>query len=185
MKKHFAFLALTLGTLNCGAQSLPAGAVMHKAQAGILDESGWTIAPSTKGRFVVKLPCLYNDFTIMDTEPGSKAKQVHIVGCARHDQKKFSVSRFQYKNAQLDAPLSFENSARQFQPPGATFSRLKIDNRPAFEVAVEEPSRCGYIRMIYAFPDNFLLIAEAPRSGCKELNEMSRQFFASLVIDAE
>ncbi len=164
------------------AQSPPPGFIMHRTQAGQLDPSGWTRAESTNGKFEVRLPCLYNDFTVDESDPGSKVKRTDTVGCLRADGKKFSVTRVRYKNPEADALYFFENGKREFQKGGAKASALTVQGLPAFELVVAESSRCGFVRMIHAFPENVLLVAEAKGAACNGLEALSRPFLDSLTL---
>ncbi len=175
-------LVLLLVASLAGAQNLPPGMTMHRAQAGGLDASGWTRAASTKGNYSVRVPCLFNDFTVEDLDPSSKAKQLDTVGCLRDDRKKFSVTRFQYKHPEADAMAFFEKGKKDFRRPGQQIISSTIRGAPAFDVAVADSSRCGFIRMIHIFPENYLLVAEVASPSCSGLEALSRVFMESLVV---
>src|SRR5687768_11514853 len=72
-------------------QANPAGIIVHRIRAGTLDASGWSIADSTRGDFAVRVPCLFNDFSLHGSET---LASVETVGCRAEDQRKYSASRF-------------------------------------------------------------------------------------------
>ena len=50
---------------------------MHRKQAGEPDETGWMLAESTEGRFSVRMPINFNDFTVVETNPNAPAERTH------------------------------------------------------------------------------------------------------------
>jgi hypothetical protein len=167
--------------LTMQAQTLPPGMTMHRSQTGEIDSSGWIRATSSKGEFSVRLPCPFNDFTVDGLVPEEKAKRSDTVGCARGDQKRFSVTRIQYRNPQADARAFFEKGKSDFDRPGQRIVSLTVLGAPAFDVEMTTP-RCAFARMIHVFPDNYLLVAEAVGDSCRGLGAMAPTFFDSLQI---
>src|SRR5262245_36464072 len=51
----------------------PAGKVMHRSGAGQLDSTGWTDATSTEGKFSVRLPGPFDDFTVRNSDETPQA----------------------------------------------------------------------------------------------------------------
>jgi hypothetical protein len=119
-----------------------------------------------------------------ELDPEKKAKRADTVGCARGDQKRFSVTRIQYRNPQADARAFFEKGKSDFDRPGQRIVSLTVRGAPAFDVEMTTP-RCAFARMIHAFPENYLLVAEAIGDGCGGLGAMAPIFFNSLQIGAK
>jgi hypothetical protein len=111
---------------------------MHRIQAGTLDESGWTNANSTQGVFTATMPCLFNDFTVEDMNAKSSTEKVFTLGCRRYDQRKFSVSRVQYRSGNADAQTFFEGNAIVSEWPRGTVVRSKFQGFAIIDVELDE-----------------------------------------------
>jgi len=179
-----ALIALVmLGTTNAVGQGHPPALKMHRQQAGVLDRSGWTGAQSTEGSFSVKLPCLFNDFSVdTSAEPGALLK-AFTVGCLRADRRKFSATRVQYRNGTRDARYYFDKNATGAAFPNARVSRSTYEGMPVIDIETSGGTVCGFLRFVFANEDNFVLTVEAPQGiACQGLDAQSTQFFASLVV---
>jgi len=78
----FTVLILIFGYLFCFAQApsfAPTDVVIHREKAGNLDARGWCEAKSSRGGFVVLLPGLFNDFSIIASDPKGVSVPVHVV----------------------------------------------------------------------------------------------------------
>jgi hypothetical protein len=167
-----------------GAQDVPPGMTMHRSQVGVFDKEGWALAESTEGKFSVKLPCKFNDFTTDDPSPTAVVVRTYTVGCLHENQEKFAAVRLQYRGGATAAKNYFEQSlgGAGWQPQDE-IKRAKFGKHPALDIVTHQPPRCGFVRMILLDSDVIFLAAEAPLPPCEELRAHSQKFFASLSTD--
>lgn len=180
MNRLAVFLAAALSFAAFGQGKLPPGMTMHRAQAGALDSSGWTLAESTKGAFAVKLPCTFNDFTV-DDDSGADVSRVHVVGCMRPDREKYSATRLQYRGSGM-ARTYFEKNMNPAALSGAKKTRTEFQGLPAIDIAVPEQRGCASMRFILVEPEIVMMVAEAPAEQCVHLRSQVPVFFSSLRI---
>src|SRR6266404_1378281 len=94
-------LAIFLGCLvTCCCKG---GVTLHRVQAGIPDKSGWVTAESTYGKFSVKVPVPFNDYTVEDTNSSHLVRKVETVGCTNSVGIKFTASRIFYRSSDTAA----------------------------------------------------------------------------------
>ena len=182
VSKQVASALLMALAWGCYGQQIPAGMAMHRLQAGSLDQDGWTEGNSTEGQFSARMPCLFNDFTSADRSEDSKTAKTYTLGCLRADRKKFSVTRVRYRNPEVDSQYFFRRAETGVSWPDAKVVKLSYKGSPAVEVTIADATKCGFVRLVHATPDNLLMITEAPKESCEGLAAMSRKFFESLHI---
>lgn len=182
MKILCSFL-LAIALLGDGnAQATPPGLTLHRIQAGTLDESGWTHAGATLGAFELQIPCLYNDFTIEDLAANSSVKQTFTVGCLRQDQRRFLVTRVQYRSGETDARAFFEKSGDIKEWPERKIVRSTFLGLDAIDFSFNDQKTCGFVRLVHVPPETVLMLAEAPMAECDGLDAMKKFFLGSLII---
>lgn len=183
MKHFIALVALAVGYVNASlAQSLSQDMTVHRIQAGLLDASGWAKAESTDGAFAVKMPCTFNDFSLDQSSANTPMIKSYTVGCLRPDKRKFSATRIRYRNGAKDARSFFEKYAKGEGWPGAHISRSTYKGMPVVDVVLENKAQCGFLRYVLAHEDSLLLVTEAPRGSCQDMEAQSYEFFASLTV---
>jgi hypothetical protein len=96
---RMVLVVITLATAQAAYGQQQPAMTMHRAQAGELDSSGWTIVRSTEGGFAVRLPLRFNDFTIADSNPDSPTGKMFIVGAKSAEGVKFTATRITYRKA--------------------------------------------------------------------------------------
>jgi len=161
-------------------QAVPAGMTVHRVRAGALDASGWSTATSTRGNFVVRLPCLFNDFSLQGSET---VVATDTVGCRREDQQKYSATRVKYQQGAAAARKRFDDMSGPRRLEGETARRrLMFNGFPAIEVDFRSSTQCGTTRSVLVGADLLLLTAEGPPTACSVLNLPAATFFASLQI---
>jgi len=160
MKQIVAVLLVCLAVSGCRAQST-GGMKMHRVQAGKPDQSGWITADSTFGRFSVRVPLSFNDFTVEDSAPSSLTRKVEVVGCKSSEGIKFSASKIFYK-----APGT---SAKQFEKmksggglPDATVTPAKAGAHEAVDIAFGDSSMRANQRAVLMGEEIYVLIVEWP-----------------------
>lgn len=174
--------AVIFATGTASAQNLPPGMIMHRLQAGVVDQSGWVLAESTQGAYSAKLPCIFNDFTMDDLTGKENVSQSYTIGCLRPDGEKYSVSRIQYRGGAEMAKAFFDRYKDKSAFPGAKKTQLIFEGLPALDVVITEPTRCGTLRLLLAGPNTILMVAEAPAAQCRHLSSHISTFLSSLVV---
>jgi hypothetical protein len=184
MRNSAILFVSLLAFISAGyAQQFPPGMKMHRIQAGKLDAQGWTIANSTEGSFTAKLPCLYNDFTLIEDNNDNPVNKTFGIGCLRSDQKKFSITRINYKNSESDASRFFNENSLREKWPNAKIEKSIYVKFPIIDVSISNTSSCAFIRYVLVKPDVLAMISEAPKSSCKALEIMRKEFFMSLLVE--
>jgi hypothetical protein len=159
------------------AQANAAGVTVHRVRAGTLDASGWSIADSTHGDFTVRVPCLFNDLSLQGSET---LASVETVGCRAEDQRKYSASRFKYRQGAA-ARKFFEDISGSRRLEGETARRrIMFNGYPAVEVDFYSSSQCGTTRSVLLGMEVMQLTVAAPTSACSSLTVRAASFFASL-----
>lgn len=175
-----AVLAAVFPGAVLAQQKLPPGMTMHRQQAGALDSSGWALAESTRGKFSVKLPCAFNDFTIDDTS-GADVTHTHTVGCLTPGREKYSATKVQYRVDSM-AKGYFEKNASPGAFAGAKKTRTTVEGLPAIDFALPERDRCAAMRFVLAGPAIIMMVAESAAAQCAHLGSQVPVFFSSLKV---
>ncbi len=179
---RLAPLVLALCNSVVAAEAAPSGITVHRTRAGDPDTDGWTQATSTLGAFSVRLPCLFNDFSLR-AAASEPVLNTDAVGCMRDDQRKYSASRFKYRQGMLTARKYFDRMSGQQRWEGETGRQnLMFNGFPAFQVDYRSTYRCGTIRAILVGSDLLTLTAQAPREACDGLQQQAADFLSSLQV---
>lgn len=170
----------TAAVRSTSPQSSAAGVTVHRAGAGSLDSSGWSIAASTHGNFAVRVPCLFNDLSL----PGSETLAgVDTIGCRSPDQRKYSASRFKYRQGASAARKYFDDLSGTRRLEGETARRrIMFNGFPAIEVEFRNSWSCGTTRSVLVGAEVMQLTVAGPASACTTLSVRAASFFASLQI---
>jgi hypothetical protein len=180
MKRLLGCMLLTiLGIGAAHSQTLPPGMIMHRAQAGTLDASGWTRADSTMGAFSVSLPCKFNDFMVNDDKPDSPTRRAYALGCTSAGHQRLSAARIEYRGGAAAAQSYFDKLSGA-AAPGMAKGSGKHAGLSFVDREVSDAKQCALTRVIHAPPDNLLLIVEMP--DCAGLEPLAGKFFGSLVV---
>jgi hypothetical protein len=155
---------------------------VHRTQAGALDATGSSLATSTHGDFSVRMPCLFNDFSLQGKDP-EPVLGIEALGCRRADQRKYSASRFKYRAGASSARKYFDEVSGPRRLEGETTRRrLMFDGFPAIQVDFQSSSRCGAMRSVLIGTDLLTLTAEGPPFKCDGLMTQAESFFDSLQV---
>ncbi len=180
---------LALGALLAPGAALGEGAsknddlVMHRVQAGTPDKDGWYEARSTEGRFRVRLPIPFNDFTVRPATKDDVA--LDVIGSRSSEGFKFSAVRM-HKTVP-DAAAELERFSRELRAgnKGAAARKLDHRGRPAVELEVPGKPTSAAMREIVAADGVFLLTVEYPTERRAEVARLIPAFFASLEVDGK
>ena len=181
MRKLLAVLAV-LAVTACGGPSHGESSplTMHRLGAGTLDTDGWVDAESTFGMMKADLPCLYNDFTVTDSDHSAPVIKSFGMGCKRPDGLKVSVSRAVYKAGEKSAVGFFMSAVNNTGGPIKKVIRSKSNGHEVIDISSAEAGSCGESRIVRAGRDNIIMILEAPTSECAGFRAVRDRFFNSL-----
>lgn len=177
------FLWLFLLAANIQAQDPPV-IVMHRSGAGQRDETGWMDAKSTEGKYSVRLPVVFNDFTMRDPTPHSVINRLFVIGALSAEGIKFAVTRTTYRET-TDAQPLFKKWQEGNLLRGKQESR-KVSDYQGFEsvdVTGSDESSLYRGKVILVKSDLFLLMIEAPLSQRELVEKLAPTFFSSLSFE--
>ncbi len=157
--------------------------VMHRVQAGTPGKDGWYEARSTEGRFRVRLPIPFNDFTVRPATKDDVA--LDVIGSRSSEGFKFSAVRM-HKTVP-DAAAELERFSRELRAgaKAAVARRLEHRGRPAIELDVPGQPTSAAMREIVVPDGVILLTVEYPTERRAEVAPLIPMFFASLEVDAK
>lgn len=178
-------LGLVILSLSCIAHAQnPAGKVMHRSGAGQLDSTGWTDAKSTEGKFSVRLPGPFDDFTVKNSDETLQAGQFFAIGTVTSEGVSFSVTRASYDN-----PDAAQHYFRNWQTGGALGGKqedrrvTKYRGFDAVEITAAGDSSIIYARTILVKQNLLLQTIESPLSQRTAAEQLKAAFFQSLSFE--
>jgi len=182
MKSIALFLAICLLVGQAGAQEMK----MHRKQAGEPDKSGWMLAASTAGRFSVRLPIKFNDFTVVEV-PEAPAARTHTVGARSSEGIAFVATRIVYRKRAASAKeyfARFEKGQGQTAMPVSVTPR-QVGPLRAVDLVFRGPTAVNYQRVVLLDSDLLMLSVESPSEHDAAVQELASSFFDSLQVDAK
>ena len=162
----------------------PAGTVMHRSGAGQVDSTGWTDAKSTEGKFSVRLPAPFDDFTVKNSDEALQAGRFFVIGAVTSEGVRLSVTRASYDN-----PDSAEHYFRNWQGGGLLrgeqeYHRVtKYQSFDAVEISASDDSSIVYARTILVKRHLLLQTVELPLSQRAAAERLKATFFQSLSFE--
>jgi hypothetical protein len=167
------------------SQTLPPGMTMHRLQAGEPDASGWMVAASTGGRFSVRIPLKFNDFTVGESDPKVPVLRTFVVGSKSREGIKFTATRIIYRkgaDAAREFFTRFEKGQGLAAPPARVTPR-HVGGRRAVDLVLTNESDISYQRVVMLESDLLVMIVESPRPHDATAQQFVRPFFDSLVVN--
>jgi hypothetical protein len=178
-------LGLVILSFSCLANAQnPTGTVMHRSGAGQFDSTGWTDAKSTEGKFSVRLPVPFDDFTVKNSDEGLQAGQFFVIGATTPEGVRFSVTRASYDN-----PVSAEHYFRNWQTGGVLRGKqedhrvTKYRGFDAVEISASDDFSIVYARTILVKRNLLLQTIESPLSQRAAAEQLKATFFQSLSFE--
>lgn len=175
-----ACLCLSAGAADTGQMR------MHRQQAGEPGKSGWILAASTEGRFSVRLPIKFNDFTVLEV-PEAPAERTHTVGAKSSEGIAFVATRIVYRKSAASAKeyfARFEKGQGQTAPP-ISVTPLQVGPLRAVDLVFKGPGAVSYQRVVLLDSDLLMLSVESPSEHDAAVRELAARFFDSLQVDAK
>jgi hypothetical protein len=185
MKTIALFLSVSLLAGTAAAQD---NLKMHRKQAGAdPDAAGWMLAKSTEGRFSVRLPLKFNDFTLTESNPGAPAARTFVVGMRSSEKIALTATRIVYRKGAASAReyfARFEKGEGLGAKPESV-KPLKVGDLRAVDLALKRGADVSYQRVVLLDSDLLLMIVEAPREHDAIVQKIYPAFFDSLQVDAK
>jgi hypothetical protein len=160
---------------------------MHRKQAGEPDKSGWMLAKSTEGRFSVRLPLKFNDFTVTEADPNAPAARTYTVGARSSERIAVVATRIAYRKGAAAAKeyfARFEKGQGLGAAPESVTPR-RVGALRAMDLVLKRPTDVIYQRVVLLDADLLLMSVEAPREHDATARELAATFFDSLQVDAK
>jgi len=179
-----AILIFLLSASLAAAQSLPDGMTMHRKAAGTIDSSGWTNAESTKGRFAVRLPLQFNDFTMQMPETEANVATTFVVGAKSSEGIKFAAQRIVYRKKEA-APHFFARlrAGAGFRSRPESVITHQFHGRPSVDLLVQQGDVTGHMRYVLMDDSLVFLVVEVPNKSRSLVPiQLVRSFFDSLRV---
>jgi hypothetical protein len=181
MKSMALFFSICLLAGQAGAQEMK----MHRKQAGEPDQSGWMLAASTEGRFSVRLPIKFDDFTVLEV-PEAPAMRTHAVAATSSERVAFVATRIVYRKERASAKERF---ARFEKGQGQTARPVSVTPRQvgplrAVDLVFRGPTAVSYQRVVLLDSDLLILSVESPAQHNAAAQDLAARFFDSLQVDA-
>lgn len=176
------FFALFLA-LSGWADEKPA-LTMHREMVGELDEAGWALAKSTGGRFSVKTPGKYSDFSTLDSSPTRPIAEAHAIVAITVQGIKFTATRMKFK-------LGKEVAVKQFNrlklPSGElkykSLKAMKVHEFEAMEGELENAGARVVQRTVLIDAELLMLMVEYPKAQEAVAKRLLPVFLASLTFE--
>ena len=154
---------------------------MHRTNVGELDETGWTTAKSTEGKFSVRLPNTFNDFTTRSKDPDSPADRVFVVGTVI-DGIKFAALRNTYTKPD-GANYYYNRFVNGETFTGAKRIIGKYKGYPFAEIVTSDGRGTFYMRSVLVQEDLVTMMIEEPVTQKGVGATLKTTFFESLTFD--
>jgi hypothetical protein len=137
---------------------------VHRLGAGEPDESGWCPARSTGGRYVVRLPNVFNDFMLTTRTEDGVELQMHYLGTRDDRQVKYTALAWRrpdgkYKGDPLEDLPAASNEVGEVTGRRA----LTLGGMRGVEFRVSGRSSVAIMRLYRSADTVYQLIVEAPR----------------------
>jgi hypothetical protein len=183
MKSIALLFSLCLLAAPAGAQEMK----MHRKQAGEPDKYGWMLARSTEGRFSVRLPLKFNDFTIVEKDPKAPVARSYTVGAKSSESIALTATRVDYRKGAASAKeyfARFEKGEGLAAKPESVVPR-KMGALRAVDLVVRRPAGVSYQRIVLLDAGLMMMSIEAEQKHEAVMKQFAPPFFDSLEVDAK
>src|SRR5262245_14343524 len=179
MKWTAPLLSILLLAGAAGAQETK----MHRAQAGVVDPSGWTLAESTEGRFSVYLPMKFDDFTTVEAYPAPAAR-TYTVRAKSGDGIAMAVTRIAYRKpgSAQEYFARFEKGEGLGVKPERV-ARLRVGEQPGVDLLLKRADSVRFQRVVLLESDLLMLVVDSPPKHEEAARQYASRFFATLLFD--
>jgi hypothetical protein len=158
---------------------------MHRKQAGEPDQSGWMLAASTEGRFSVRLPLKFNDFTVAEKNPDAPAARTHTVGARSAEKITLQATRIEYRKGAAAAReyfSRFEKGQAQATTTESVTPR-KVGAQRAVDLVLRKGADVAWQRVVLLDKDLLMLTVDSPKEHEAVSRQLAEKFFDSLQVD--
>jgi hypothetical protein len=182
----FVLLLLTFtGSIATAEEEKKAPPItMHQQMAGELDETGWTNAVSTEGKYMVRVPTKYNDFTTIHDGPNSPIERSFDISALTMQRVSFRVTRIHYHPGTNGARAQFEKlKVSVGKLHYKNLKPMKMNGNDAMEGEIVTANASMVQRVILLGEDLFMMIAEYPNAQETIAKRQIPTFFDSVKFD--
>jgi len=158
---------------------------MHRRQAGEPDATGWMLAESTEGRFSVRMPIRFNDFTVVETNANAPAERTHTIGARSSEGIALVAMRITYRKGAAGAKEYFARLEKGEGLAGKPqrLRKRQAAGRPVVDFEIGSPAKVAYMRAVLLGSEVMMLTVEAPRAHDEDARLLVPAFFESLQAD--
>jgi hypothetical protein len=164
-----------------GRAAEPPSIIMHRSSAGELDKTGWAEAKSTEGKFSVRLPNVFNDFSTRAGESQNPVDRMFVVGTVV-DGVKFAAAKISYLTP---------DAVRQYYEKfvsGETFPKGKRNvgeykGFPFVDITVSDDKAAANMRVLLIGQSIINLTIEGPLAKAAIGERVKSTFFESLIVE--
>jgi len=168
---------------------LPDEVTMHRSQAGVFEEDGWTQAVASKGNFEVKVPFKFEDWSVFIPE---YEQFVHSIGGTNNKGVRLLVSEFpnfdnlsEFTSKAMSKSLLADVDKVRFRSVRSkemdiTQARFKLESGGA-----SADTRYVVVRYIVVENTLFTLTVEAPFAAKRLAKKLESKFFKSFRLKSK
>ena len=158
---------------------------MHRKQAGEPDKSGWMLAASTEGRFSVRLPLKFNDFTVIEGKPDAPVARTHTVGARSSEKITLQATRIEYRKGAAAAKEYFAGFEKGQSQQGVTpkVTPAKVGGQRAVDLELRKGNDVAWQRVVLLDKDLLMLTVDSPKEHEVVSKQLMATFFDSLQVD--
>jgi hypothetical protein len=169
--------------LPASETAIPKGMTLHRVGAGTPDQAGWYFAKSTKGKFSVKVPVPFNDYTMEVTAEDGRRLGGHGIGGKSLDGITFSITELREGSVIEERTLKGFPATYRSKGASVTDERyFKYAGFPAVEFVTTAPGSICHVRQI-VLPDRvYLVMVEYPPLVSAKASALVETCFDSLEI---
>jgi hypothetical protein len=155
---------------------------MNSVFAGEPDDSGWYLAHTPRGRFSVRTPIAFSDYTISTVDKDGVSTQSNSIMAVDHRGVRFAAfasrrSDGKPESKNLGDVAGSLQGKKEVRP-------IKVDGMEGIEIRVEGPGSSALVRVFRSDTTSFMLIAEGFRPlGLADFEEEGWRFLRSFRLD--
>ncbi len=155
---------------------------VHQSAAGTAGKDGWFDAKSTGGKFSLRFPTKFDDYSMdIGGKSGEPARTVHYLRAVRPAEVTFnSVRTPNFRATPIDPDVALPGAVKVFKEQGTLTkeNRITYAGRPALDYEVKVNGKHALFRLI-VFPQSIITLAVESTTGTP-IEASARRFFESL-----
>ena len=174
------FISVT-GIAN--AQKPATNVTMHRQAAGELDDDGWTLATSTGGRYSVKIPAKFNDFTVAHEDPKFIVEKSEVINGVTLQGIRLTTTRAHFRGGKETARKLFDRLKMSAgKPPYKSLKPMRMNEYAALEGEIENKRGLALQRTVLLDDDLFTMLVEYSKPQEAVAKRLAPIFFESVRV---